>query len=406
MKRKGFILFLLAVCLLTWLSYALADGTWICPSCGRENPDRANFCGSCREPKPSNEISANVMTNAWVCPNCGEICSDEDTFCMMCGQNHTDLDERALLIPQADMPEMSLTPVNILQYPYTFNTKEEELTLEYYPPVSGDYRFFIQDAKSGLEVFISVFDNLGDQLKYTYAKNGEGLTIELKGGERHTVKLLQNRDLGSFTLRIGEPRSMTELKSFRLINDSISFREQNNRYILRPEISGYYRFDLLQAQSGFEVFISVYDSLGYQQNYTYANQGEGVGVELTAGETYYINVVQNRDIGNYQLRVGCPKKTVDISGITYIGDDLFFREQQNKYLLTPAEDGDYLFQITKADSKTEVFLAVYDQGGYQLNYGYLNQGEGVQFKLDAGSIYTVMVQQNNGTGPYSLKVIH
>ena len=53
-----------------------APGMWICPKCGRENPDEFLFCPVDMEPKPKKETPG-----MWVCPKCGRENPDEFLFC-------------------------------------------------------------------------------------------------------------------------------------------------------------------------------------------------------------------------------------------------------------------------------------------------------------------------------------
>ena len=72
MKKALWLVLILALL----CSAALADGTWICETCGREND--SNFCPKCGAKRPAEKI---------VCPGCGEEYSPEDefAFCPDCG---------------------------------------------------------------------------------------------------------------------------------------------------------------------------------------------------------------------------------------------------------------------------------------------------------------------------------
>ena len=38
------------------------EAGWKCPNCGRENPERANFCGSCRTQRPTATVTVEGET--------------------------------------------------------------------------------------------------------------------------------------------------------------------------------------------------------------------------------------------------------------------------------------------------------------------------------------------------------
>ena len=49
MNRRCFILLILIVSLFACFASSVAEEDyWVCPGCGHENPNRANFCASCR----------------------------------------------------------------------------------------------------------------------------------------------------------------------------------------------------------------------------------------------------------------------------------------------------------------------------------------------------------------------
>ena len=76
MKKALWLTLVLAL----FCAAALADGTWICKTCGREND--SNFCPKCGTKRPEEKI---------VCPNCGKEYSpaDEYAFCPDCGASLT-----------------------------------------------------------------------------------------------------------------------------------------------------------------------------------------------------------------------------------------------------------------------------------------------------------------------------
>ena len=407
MIRKALLpMLLIAVLLLACVSGASADGTWVCPKCGHENPERANFCGSCREPRPSEEIHLTSTSNAWVCSLCGEICPDEDSFCMMCGNDRHDTDQRALLIPAAEVVSATMPPARVETSEYTFSSKDEELAFDFVAPVTGTYRVFVKTADSGFSVRVRVFDSQGFVVSSDYLQQNQGYDADLTAGAHYTFRMIQNNGLGSFTLAIGIPKDWTDLGDARDISDSITFRSQDNRYVITPLTSGVHRFWIAQAASGFSVRVRVFDRQGYVKSSDYIQQNQGISADLTAGETYDIHVIQNNDFGDYELKIGCPKPTVDISGCTLLGDSIVYREQENIYTFCAGESGEYRFTLAKADQNFSVRVRIFDPGGYLMGSDYIQQGQKVRADLTAGTIYTVMVIQNNNYGTYSLQISH
>ena len=92
------------------------EAGWKCPNCGRENPERANFCGSCRTQRPTATVTVDARSNAWVCDGCGAVCADEDAFCMICGADQPANGRRALLIDPVPRLPVSFPAAQILAY--------------------------------------------------------------------------------------------------------------------------------------------------------------------------------------------------------------------------------------------------------------------------------------------------
>ena len=407
MTRKALVSFLLAAVLaVSCFSFALADENWTCPACGHENPGRANFCGSCREPKPTTQVVVSTETNAWVCPDCGEVCPDTDSFCMICGKDHTGTEERALLIPQAELSEISLPSVTFREYETVISGQNDKSTVEYDPAVTGTYIFIVENTQSGLQARFSVEDDLGNEIDYGYLSNNGWMNTDLKAGKRYRITVAQSGGSGTFHWKIGEPRDWTDLGENRIVCDSQHFKGEDNRYILTPETTGYHHLYIAEAQSGFSVRVSVDDELGAELDYGYISQGYGIGVELEAGKTYYIHAAQSEGWGDYRMVIGCPKKTTDIGENGYIGDDVSFRQQENRYLLTAVEDGTYTILLARADNGFQVRAEIVDQGGYSLDYGYLYQDSCISADLKAGAVYTIIVRQESEYGPYCLRITH
>ena len=405
MNRRCFILLILIVSLFACFASSVAEEDyWVCPGCGHENPNRANFCASCREPRPTEDITVTAAENAWVCSVCGEICSDGDAFCMICGNEPYASDRRALLLPELRMESAALPPAQIQDVSRDFSAEDEECSLDYTAPVTGPYYIYLKTADQGFKAYIRVYDTQGYDLGSYYLAQGDGFSVELKEGDRYTVKMIQRSGLGSFTLGIGIPKEWTDLGNSRIIADSMSFSEQDNRYTITPQTTGRHYIWISRAMNGFRVWLRVYDRQGYSLGSYYLAQGDGFGVDLAAGETYYIYVKQHSQKGDYELRIGSPRNTADISGCPLIGDVISFCSQENVYTFKAAEDGEYEFRLARADEGFRVYLRVFDQGGYDLGSCYVDQGDSFRVSLSAGSVYTVKAVQHQGFGTYSLEI--
>ena len=385
---------------------AAADGTWTCPACGHENPDRANFCGSCRQPRPTAEVTGTAELNAWVCASCGEICPDADSFCMICGGDRHENDPRALLIPELEVKSMTPDPALVEVTDLMFTEEGASQSFEYAPPVTGRYFLFLKSAESGFRIRISVSDAQGENLGTEYAQRGDGLTVNLEAGARYNVEVAQSKQIGSFTFGIGVPREWTDLQDCGVVSDSMSFTYQDNRFTITPRTSGIHYFWIAQAMNGFRTHLVLEDEQGYKLSDAFAHRDEGVTGDLQAGTTYRLHVDQSNDLGEYQLNIGRPKPVTDLSGCSLIGDILTYEYEQNVYTYTAPEDGTYEFKLARANNAFRVRLTVLDQGGYKLGDEYLQQDGSVSVQLAAGKTCTVKVEQNKNFGTYNLMISH
>ncbi|MBR4459107.1 MAG: zinc ribbon domain-containing protein [Clostridia bacterium] len=392
---------LLACCL-----GAAADDSWICPTCGHENPGRANFCGKCRTPQPEKKFAVESTSNAWVCSACSEVCPDEDTFCMICGEEHHPDDARAMMVPDTVMTEIWYEPVPVIEYRDAFSANKEKHTYNYTAPVTGTYRLWLSEANAGTTVHLAAFDASGSRLQSAYCSRDDGINFELTAGQRYTFTFTQERSYDGFTVSLGEPREWQDPGTNQIIHDSLSYRKQDNRYLLTAPTSGVYRFEIGKANAGVSIYVSVYDEAGYKLNSAYCHQGDGINIELTEGKTYYIHVIQESKYGEYDLTLGFAREKIDLSGCAYFRDSVYFRKQSNRYTFIPEVDGKYRIQVEKADRKVSIYIVVYDASDYKLNSGYCHQKDGISVELKAGQIYTVYVTQESDYGPYVLQFSH
>lgn len=406
MLRKLFIVFvLIPVFLFSCMLPALADGNWTCPNCGHENPERANFCGSCRAERPVANITYSAANNAWICSSCHEICPDGDSFCLMCGNDRHDTDERAMLIPEQEMETVSFPAARTEEYKEQFSKEDEKDIFEYFPKVSGEYYFCIKDASAGFNAWIHVFDAKEEEQGYGLLTTGyEGFLVEFKAGEKYKFTVTQASGLGGYTVSVGVPNEWADLGNARVIEDSFSYPFQKNRYTFTAPNDGLYYFWISQAMNGFYAWIDVVDKRGETLEHGLLSQDYGYSVELKAGETYSLLAQYNSMEGNYQLKIGSPKNVADISGCIAVGDSLYFPEQENMYTFRAGKDGWYTFTLEKADSGFFVWFYILDQGRHTLEEATLGQGDTIRAELSAGGIYTVEIKQGHETGYYSFRI--
>lgn len=285
------------------------------------------------------------------------------------------------------------------------NSQVDEYTL--IAPVSGGYRCTLLDMASGTTLSLAIYDLSGNKIgSSSNISAGGGLTVQLNANTSYLIKIMHYSGVGSYTLKIGQPKRIVDISAYTGVSDSTEFYDQKNIYTYTPAISGQYRLYFTDLVSGVNLSLSVYDSMGYKVkgSSNLSNNG-GITLELIANEPYSIYVTQYRSYGSYVLHIGNQKRISDISGYTLIVDSAEFDDQKNIYTYTPQENGTYRIHFSEMISGVKLSLAVYDAKGYKVNSSSgLSNGGGITLKLNKGEIYTIYVSQYSNYGSYILNI--
>ena len=181
------------------------------------------------------------------------------------------------------------------------------------PEFSGTYEFGISDVPDGIKYLIQVVNAGGDAISNPYWShsygNGDRISAELTAGQTYTVAVRPDSEYyGRFTLNIGKYRAPVDISGWDSVSDQMQYRLQRNLYTFTPNSTGTYEFTLSDMPAGYEYPIQVRNAGGeavsnHYWNYTYGN-GQGPSVELTAGQTYTVEICQTSDaLGEYTLTV-------------------------------------------------------------------------------------------------------
>ena len=400
--KKRLIVILSAVLILSAACGVLAEG-WTCPSCGRQNSDKANFCGGCRTARPSVNHAGGADTNAWVCSRCGKVGPDTDSFCINCGADHTEGDQRALLIPEEEPAAAELPRAGSVRYGMRFSAEDETDSFALKPETNGIYSFRLEECVNGYCVHLTVTAADGgrvDALYMTYPR--DFLSVELRAGEKYTVTVEQCRETGPFTLVMGVPRPEEDITGYGKIRDGIDYAGQRNIYRIKPALDGLYRFELAECMYGDAFHVQIFDTHKTPIDGSYGGSGTGVTAELKAGEIYMVQVEYYANLDPYTLIIGCQRPTADITGCGAVGDSIRFTDQRNRYALTAPKDGEVSIELKYAEAGFAVRVEVFDGYGNRQGAGYLTTGNSCTAELTGGQVYTVYVSYYNGPGEYDL----
>lgn len=269
---------------------------------------------------------------------------------------------------------------------------------------SGNYRFEIIDNNARASYKIIITDRSGNSLRNRVISSGDGVTVELESGNTYNISLKQNSEYASYTLKVYMPNEKTTIdQSTKSVNGTIYFEDQIDSYAYVPPVSGLYRFDIEDDVHGTSYKLIITDERGENLRNRVLSHGDGVNVELTAGEKYMIEMQQNSGVANYTLKIGVPKAPQSISGNSFSGN-ITFENQEDTFTYTAPATGKYLFILTDNSSYNSYKFKVLDERGESLRSRVISASDEVKVDLDAGSKYTIVIVQNSGFGNYSVSM--
>ena len=300
-----------------------------------------------------------------------------------------------------------IQPNEIIGFSGEVSSDGQNIDYEYIPSLSGIYRFEFSNVPNGTDMRLRIYNSGWEQIKTDYdLDNGDGLTENLTAGETYYVRVEQYREYGSYTLNVGQKKETVDITNYTAVSDSIQYTDQENDYLYVAGNDGTYRFEFSDVPNGTDLRLRIYNS-GWEEmksDYDFDN-GDGLTVSFTAGETYYIRVEQYREYGSYTLNIGPKKEIVDLTNYTSISDSIQYTEQANDYLYVAENDGAYRFEFSNVPNGTDLRLRIYNSGWEEMKSDYnLDNGDGLTEFLTAGETYYIRAEQYREYGPYTLNI--
>lgn len=297
--------------------------------------------------------------------------------------------------------------VNFVTYSGSIEGDDQTDIYSLTAPVSGYYRFDLNDMVNRLYVNLYVYDSDGYKVGgYSGAENGQGITCQLDEGRTYSIKVMSDINTGNYKLSVGQQKEAVDATMKEAIYDSIEYTDQWNEYTFIPAISGVYRFDLDDMVNGFYVNLYVYDTLNYRTGgYSGADNGNGLTVKLEEGKTYTIKIGQDVNTGTYTLKIGKPKSVQDITGNNMFAGQIMYTDQDDEYIYMPSSTGEHTFTLNNMVNGFNVTMCIYDALGYRIG-GYSGAGNGdvITAKMKAGEIYTIHLIQDINVGSYEVSI--
>lgn len=274
-------------------------------------------------------------------------------------------------------------------------------------PLDGRYRFELSGIQNGTDFELYVYNYLEETLEYdSYCLNEEGVTVkDLKAGETYQIQVRQDDGFSSYTMYIGYQKATTDISNLSSLTDSVEYTDQRNVYSFIAPVDGRYRFEISGMQSGTDVELYMFNSLGETvDSDTYCMNGEGITVKgLVAGEIYELQIRQDSGLSGYTLSIGKQKETIETARNYIVNDCIEYTDQRNVYSLDVGSSGPITISIAGMNNGMVVELYVFDNLQEEVDSdSYCTNGEGITISNISSGQYWIQIRQYEGEGSYSL----
>lgn len=289
-------------------------------------------------------------------------------------------------------------------YEGTLQTEDQVDNYSITATVGGRYRFEFSEIRDNGKASIYIYNSLGERVNTAYGGNGSGITTDLEEGETYKISVIQEYGFSPYILTVGHQKERLDISNNTLVNDSLEFTDQKNRYEIAPEISGRYRFEFSELMNNSKASIYIFNRLGEQISSAYGGNGNGITIDLEEGETYKISVVQEYGFSPYTLIVGHQKERIDITNYDLVKDKLEYTDQKNRYSFTPTVGGTHEFIFSDMGDNGKASIYIFNRLGEQINSAYGGNGNGIKMNLEAGETYNISVVQEYNFTPYTINI--
>ena len=307
---------------------------------------------------------------------------------------------------EPEINEFTAVKVAFAEYPGELKgtVKKQEYAVK---AAGGPCSFFLTGVEGTLKAQILVKGPEGAEIvKQTGLVNGSEVNCVLEKDKTYTVSVEAVEGEGKYVLRFGQNKAAADVSGYNLVRDSIEFKGQSNSYTFVPEYSGTYRFNAGSTDKEFSLRTDIYDARGVKVFGDNLVSGNGVTLELNAGETYRIDAAQAGKAGEYTLAIGKQEPSSDISGKCVVPGIVTYKDQKKTYTFTAADSGKYRITIANMQDGSSVKMYVYSQLGDRLEGAdEMSSGDSLSVILKEGQNYQIRLTQLSGTGNYTITMV-
>ena len=278
---------------------------------------------------------------------------------------------------------------------------------EFTADIDGRYLIWLSEVYNNYYLKLEVYNSLGERIDYdNYMYNNDARYYDLTAG-KYSIKITYGDGKTTYDLNVGHAKEVVDISGYDILLEKMEFNRQTNKYTFTPAVSGVYYFYLGEMVGNAEMSMAVYNRLNERISYSgYLGNGEGLRVDLIAGETYTVHIENAyNNLTPYHLNIGKQQVTLDISGYTAVADSITFKHQQNVYTFV-ATNTECRFELNGIVDGKYLGLYLYNALGERVTYdSYCYNGEGfTRTDLVVGDTYTLVVSHSSECSDYTLNL--
>ena len=272
-------------------------------------------------------------------------------------------------------------------------------------PISGIYRFDFGRDSVNYDYTFTIWDPTDYQLNQRNASHPDGgVTVELIKGQEYRIEVRQRRGLVEYEIVIHTPSEIFNITS-NIVDGSITFTDQRDRYTFTAPLTGTYRFDFWRNSVNYDYTFIMWDSrdvIEAQRNASHPDGG--ITVDLIEGEEYRIEVRHRRGLVVYEITINKPNEIYRVTNNT-INGSITFTDQRNRYTFTAPATGNYRFDFGRDSVSYDYTFIIWnyiDAVVAQRNASHPDGG--IVANLTGGREYRIEVRHRRGSVVYTIAI--
>lgn len=165
-------------------------------------------------------------------------------------------------------------------------------------PEKGIYGFGITDKMADTDISVVISNKLKEELG-KISSYQSSTTVALEKDEEYVISVHQEKGLTNYILKIGYAKPERDILQETTLTDEMSFSKEVHNYRFIPSATSSYSISLTNDVAD----IAVLDEYDNPISGNYRNE-----FELNKGKKYTIQLIQNGDLGKYEININKMKE--------------------------------------------------------------------------------------------------